>query len=312
LRTRIQIYGFLIALFCWAASASPSRADSFTIIDAPVANQQGTVAYSINNSGQISGYVFTASGSTVGFIDQNGMFRTIVYPGAIATNLYGINNAGQVVGTFLYVANVVSGGNVFQSGFTLNNGVFTVVNPYPIGSFVNGQAFGINDLGQIVGPDFVFSSGQYTQTSGPAFAINNAGVIVGNYFGALSGQSFVDDHGVVTSFDIPGATATSLTAINNLGQIAGSYTDASGVQHGFVDTNGVFQTIDVPGAESTNVLGMNDKGQLVGYFYYDYPDRSGEHAFLFTPTVATPEPPTVILVLSILLLWLIRRATVNS
>lgn len=295
-----------MTLLCLAVGGPSSRADSFTFLDAPNATQ--TVAWSINNSGQISGYAFTASGGTAGFIEQDGAFQTIVYPGAIETNLYGINSAGEVVGTFLNVQN----GFVNQSGFSFNNGVFSVVNPHPPGSFVNDQAFGINDLGQIVGGDFVFSSGQYTQSSGPAFAINNAGVIVGNYAGVMSGQSFVDNHGVVTSFDVPGATATEVTAINNLGQIAGSYTDANGLEHGFVDTNGVFQTIDVPGAEFTDVLGMNDEGQLVGFFYYDYPDRSGEHAFLFTPTVATPEPSTVILVLSTLLLWLITKFLTTS
>jgi hypothetical protein len=38
---------------------------------------------------------------------------------------------------------------------------------------------------------------------------------------------------VFIPIDVPGATSTSIYGINDLGMFVGTYTDASGAQHGF-------------------------------------------------------------------------------
>ncbi|HET9019563.1 MAG TPA: hypothetical protein VFN46_08255, partial [Acetobacteraceae bacterium] len=78
------------------------------------------------------------------------------------------------------------------------------------------------------------------------------------------------------NIDMPGATSTSPNAINDLGQIAGSYTDSGGHVHGYVESAGQFTPIDVPGASATAVTGINNLGQIVG----DYANQSGDHGFL--------------------------------
>jgi len=81
-----------------------------------------------------------------------------------------------------------------------------------------------------------------------------------------------------TNIDLQGMANTSVSNINNAGQIAGSYQDALGVGHGFVmDKQGGITTIDFPGAVSTSAFGINDRGDLVGV----YTDVAGTtHGFL--------------------------------
>lgn len=111
-------------------------------------------------------------------------------------------------------------------------------------------------------------------------AINSNGQIVGVY-DTTSGAShaFLDDHGVFTIIDFPGAVATVPTRLTPGGQIiTGFYIDSSGVQHGYRDDDGVFSTIDVPGATNTAALGITPGGQTIIGFYVD---SSGvNHGFL--------------------------------
>src|SRR5262249_20172461 len=56
-------------------------------------------------------------------------------------------------------------------------------------------------------------------------------------------------------------------AINDFGQIVGSYADANGATHGFIDNNGIFVTIDDPlGVNGTVLTGINNTDQIVGYY----------------------------------------------
>jgi hypothetical protein len=61
-----------------------------------------------------------------------------------------------------------------------------------------------------------------------------------------------------TDLDVPGSQPGSTgafdgLAINNLGQIAGSYVDSAGNFNGFLYTRGKYVTIDAPGAIDTNL-----------------------------------------------------------
>ena len=97
----------------------------------------------------------------------------------------------------------------------------------------------------------------------------------------------MDANGVYTTIDDPLATdGTSVWNINNVGQIVGSYSDATG-SHGFVDTNGSFVTLDVPPSSGTGASGINDKGQVVGY----YTTVNGQNSF----EANVPEPTSVAL-----------------
>jgi probable HAF family extracellular repeat protein len=94
-------------------------------------------------------------------------------------------------------------GNIIH-GFLLSNGNYTTLDP--LGSTFT-EAWGINDLGQVVGQ---YSSGGIT-------------------------HGFLLSDGVYTTLDVPGSTSTVAYGINDLGQISGTYQDAHG-SHAFLAT----------------------------------------------------------------------------
>jgi probable HAF family extracellular repeat protein len=68
-----------------------------------------------------------------------------------------------------------------------------------------------------------------------AFGINNLGQIVGSYADSNSTgpHGFLARAGKFSVIDVPGAVDTVASGINNLGQIVGSYF-LNGTRHGFV------------------------------------------------------------------------------
>ena len=116
-------------------------------------------------------------------------------------------------------------------------------------------------------------------------AINNAGVVVGR-LGAddldrgLS-QAFVYDteRRELTLLAVPGARSAEATDINNLGQIVGNFTDASGADRGFLFSAGTYTVIDRPGYANggTRLGGINDAGSIVGSSH----DYSNPFSFIY-------------------------------
>ena len=73
----------------------------------------------------------------------------------------------------------------------------------------------------------------------------------------------------IGSFDYPGATSTSPIGINDRGDIAGWYTDASNATRGFIRArNGVFRSISEPNATGNQTRGQKiNNSRLVCGFY---------------------------------------------
>jgi uncharacterized membrane protein len=147
----------------------------------------------------------------------------------------------------------------------------------------------INNLGQIVGytnvgtqtlrkySAAVYSGGSFTTLTGPggsdggngflALDINDLGQIVGNrYFYDAVKEGFLYDGGVFTFLSLPGDTSSSVSAINNLGQIVGS----SG-GNGYLYAGGVFTRLVGPhSSPNPNAqyysapMSISDSGIVVG------------------------------------------------
>jgi uncharacterized membrane protein len=77
-----------------------AAAYTFSPVDVPFAGVTETDANGVNNSGQIVGFYFDASGGHA-FLDSGGMFSTLVVPGSSFTSANGINNAGLIVGHYV-------------------------------------------------------------------------------------------------------------------------------------------------------------------------------------------------------------------
>ena len=94
--------------------------------------------------------------------------------------------------------------------------------------------------------------------------------------GAGMGHGFLRDaSGAFTTIDVPSATLTAITAVNDRGGMVGVYVDAEGTRHAFLLDDGVVTTIDAPAATGVTLpLGINNDGQIVGG-YLDHFTRRG-------------------------------------
>jgi len=293
--TFLRIYRFAsggILLLCLLFPPTVTHAGyTFVTIDDPSANGY-TRPEGINDNGQISGDYADAAGIFHGFIDNNGAFSAINYPGAVNTVTNGgINNTNLLVGSYS------NGGGL--NAYVDSNGVFTSLN---VPSASTSGASGINDQGQIVGWGingsyfaFVLNGNVYTTFRVPgsistvAADINNSGQIVG-WFSNPSDNGFLLSNGVYTTIDYPGAVYSDAYGINNKGQVVGTYVDSNGQTHGFLWSGGVFTTIDDPSANGyTRPMGINDNGQIVGY----YLDAAGLTDGFEADPSATPIPGAI-------------------
>jgi probable HAF family extracellular repeat protein len=102
-------------------------------------------AAAVNDSSTIAGFFTNAKGAVDGFVKwSNGRTATLAVPGASMTQAFGINDRGEVVGTYT----VGTGNNAVTHGFTWLNGKWTTVNYSGASSTaVNG----VNNEGDIVG-----------------------------------------------------------------------------------------------------------------------------------------------------------------
>lgn len=75
-----------------------------------------------------------------------------------------------------------------------------------------------------------------------------------------------------STLDVPNATQTQISSINDAGVIVGAYVDQSGNQHGFTYSDGNFKTVDVNTDTNivrkygTLVTGINNDGVLTGSY----------------------------------------------
>ncbi|HUC57540.1 MAG TPA: hypothetical protein VMA95_09075 [Streptosporangiaceae bacterium] len=114
-----------------------------------IGNVTSTTASGINDEDSICGFVTLKNGTTESFLVRKASPHLIVikYPGASATNAFGVNKYGEVVGTYT----TGPSSNPLTFGFTWRRDHgFQKIN-YP-GS-MNGTTFvnGINDHGDLVG-----------------------------------------------------------------------------------------------------------------------------------------------------------------
>jgi hypothetical protein len=244
-----RVYLLLVALIALQlAAARPLSASALTFQDIvnsadPTFNQE----LGINNSGQIAGYFgsgapghpnqgYTVASPYTSFTSEN-------FPGSVQTQVTGLNNIGTTVGFYSFTNMGV--GLDANFGFVDVGGTFTdATDPAALGAaLVTDQLLGVNDSNVAVG-----------------FYTNAAGITYGYTYNIASkafSANIVDPDG--------NGTNTTAAAINNSGEIAGSFTSATGATEGFLDNSGTFTTVDVPGSMATFLLGLNNTGEAVGY-----------------------------------------------
>ena len=102
-------------------------------------------AAGINNFGDVAGFYNKTSSQVDAFLKlHSGRFITIAFPGASMTQAFGVNDAGEVVGTYT----TGSGNSAVTHGFTWLAGKFASVD---IGGASSTTINGVNDEGDLVG-----------------------------------------------------------------------------------------------------------------------------------------------------------------
>jgi probable HAF family extracellular repeat protein len=170
---------------------------------------------------------------------------------------------------------------------------------------LDGNGLGINDAGEIVGAgnsivgSFLYANGVYTPIIDPdanvgtttPSDINNVGDIVGTYSNSTGFHGFLESGGNYTTIDVGLGIGTQAFAINDLGQIVGTYEpqgsggEGLGGADGFLLSGGIATTLVFPGATFTIPTGINDLGQIVGH--YIVPGSNFAHGFLYSNGVFT-------------------------
>ena len=263
---------------------------SITAFDAPGAGlggHAGTTPMSINSVGVIAGMYRDVSLVYHGFVRAaDGAITTFDVPGAgtaayLGTKPISINTAGDIAGAY-------SDTNAVAHGFVrAPNGTITTFD-------APGASTGPGTPKNFPGPGTL------------PISINTAGDVAGAYTDSNHVvHAFVRSaNGTITTFDAPGAgTSSGLVpgtvggSINDAGNIAGMYSDASNVFHGFVRAaNGTITSFDAPGVgagmgllQGTLGVSINAAGNVTGA----YTDASAVgHGFVLIPAGGGSLSPT--------------------
>ncbi len=216
---------------------------------------------------------------------------------------YGINNAGQAVGS----ADVTTTSPISKHAFLYTNGVMTDLGVLGTYTSVQGtvsvsEADGINSTGQIVGFSynssgaihaFLYDQGQMNDLGVLAIAqqskadfINDSGQIVGWSVPAGPQHAFLYDGANMNDLGTLGGTASFAYGINNSGQIVGdSWTNTSALSDiAFIYSNGVMTALGSLGnLPAIQALAINDSGQIAGYAGgVDTGGPTVKHGFLYS------------------------------
>ena len=199
------------------------------------------------------------------------VFNTIDYPGAVFTDVRGLNGAGRIVG---YASN----DNVNYFSFSYAGGVYSPLPP----SAVPVSALAINDSGVIVGATgedpsptrgFILNGTTYTYFIRPGWtntyarAISLSGIVTGySDDGALASSGFIYNPVVSTFVDItiPGSLLTIAQGINSAGQVVGSAVLPGGSQAFLRQPDGTIVLFQI-GGNPTRARGISDTGLMTGF-----------------------------------------------
>jgi hypothetical protein len=231
-----QFYGFDTGHHGFVRQANGNFS---ALLAAPNDQSNSTVFTGINDSSFICGYYRNAANQFSAFTFSQGVFTNFTIPGATATSLLGVNNAGHLSGaTFSssYVGFISIGGTVTTYAVPTYD-----AQTYGGGLNDHDQCAGFyNGLGGFYGY-LRDADGQFVKhlevghsDNTRVYGINDRALMVG------SAQNHTVTHAAVFLpakeyfiYDYPGAAATVFTGINKHNLICGFYVDGNGF-HGLL------------------------------------------------------------------------------
>lgn len=283
-----------------AIASLPSLASSYRITDLGTLPSAATYAppWGMNSAGQAVGIIRASPGRFHAYLytPGTGAVDLGTLGGDDCSQANGINDLGQVVGVSSLGPEGARHAFVYTPGLGMSS----------LGTLggTSSAAYAGNNAGQVVGSsmttDGKFHAFLYTPGSGmadlgtlPGDASSWAGAT--NDLGQVLGVSTASD-GITRRIFVytPGAGMSdlgtmgryvSLHALNNVGQVVGSYDD--GHVRAFLYTPGLGITSlgAMPGMSSSEAYGVNDEGVVVGDSHGYVGSVSVSHAFVYTAAV---------------------------
>src|ERR1022692_588096 len=195
-------------------------------------------------------------------------FTTIKVKGAQSTAIFGVNNAGAMVGSYVDQAGV-------QHGFRLVGGKVKKIDD---ANGIGTSCFGINKAVAIVGyyftssyvaHAFLYQKGTFTEvgpansTGSQAIGINDHGDINGNFGDSNGSHGFLLKGGAYSTIDVPGASATLGGGINNADLLTEEWIDSSNNVESSLYDGKQYTTINVPGETDSYVSAISKAGDIV-------------------------------------------------
>jgi hypothetical protein len=224
------------------------------------------------------------------------ILTTFDYPGATYTRCSGINDRGDVVGSFY------TGIDKFFGFVRLHDGRFSdpIEGPndpestYALDINLTPTVCGYYwDVGAGVFHGYFITGGTVTRYdlegagSTSIGGINSAGHFAGAYglFAYGDEGCFINADGQITTFSVPGAEYHRVTDINTADMVVGWYFTLHNYHGFFFNANsGELTRLDVPDSRTTQVNGINDNRVIVGW-YWD--SNQGYHGFVLRPPGTT-------------------------
>ena len=160
-----------------------------------------------------------------------------------------------------------------------------------------GTAYGINDSGQVVLSNGIWSNGTVTAfpTGFTGTAINASGQVAGSQVSTNNiGTAAVYSNGTVTvindSNNDPSVATSSALGINDNGVVVGQgFSAGQTLRYAFVDNNATLTTVppfpgSVPG--TGKATGVNDSGLVVGWMFNAAPIPATTDVFIYNINTA--------------------------
>jgi len=271
----------------------------FTIIDIP--DQQFMAPFGPNAEGIACGFYLGNDGLWSGFLWRDGRVTPLDAPGWSQTVPNSINDRGEVAGIEFETDQSVQHTFLYR----IRDETWTQLPDVPNMPVVNAVV--INNEGTIVGSSsqgdqlnyynsvgWTWDGRSYSFFTVPGasetgfgsgtwpLGLNDRGQVTGYYTDDSGYQhGFLKDRSTITTFDVPGADLIEPGAINDNGDIAGTWYALGPVyqEEGFILHEGHFVTFEVPGVTG-GLTSINDRGEVAG----TYADSSGIwHGFVATP-----------------------------
>ena len=269
-----------------AGAATEAATHQYRVIDLGTLGGGYGEAYSVNESGHVTGQSSDPHGTLRPFLWRNGrMIDLGVLDPAVP---YGVgadvNNHDWVVGT-----SDVNHGSAAHA-FLWRDGKMT-----DLGTLGGGfsAAYAVNDRGQVVGESqtgsgqvhaFLWQDGQMTDLGlNNARDINNRGQVVGGTVFGSDFHAYRWRKGNLQDLGDLGNHVSQAARVNLHGLVVGS-ANASGFSHGFLWRNGVMRDLGTLGGSFSDALAINDHGLVLGVS--DLP-TGALHGFLWKGGVMT-------------------------